>query len=441
VDIDIEIQKLITELRKDFQVPPYIYNNVSKFIPGVTPIYYSGAYFNDKEIIAAVKSLLVGKWMTAGEKVKEFEHGFSRKINQSFSVMTNSGSSANLVMLTCLKKFYGWEDNKSEIIVSAVGFPTTYSVIVQNNLIPVFIDIEMDSLNFDLNVIESKINSNTVAILLSPVLGNPPDMDKLVNICYKYNIKLVLDNCDSLGSKWNGKFLNEYAEISSCSFYAAHEICTFEGGMVSSNNRGLMHIARSLVNWGRGCICSGAENLLPQGICNHRWDNWLEDYGYDGIIDHKYLFSEIGYNLKPLDLCGAVGVEQLEKLDEICQKRKYHYSLISEFLRDYIEDIYVPDAVSWRDSNPVWFGVPVVCKNRELKEKLVKYFESQKIQVRNYFAGSILMQPAYKNLGNYKDYPNAATVLEKVFFLGVAPHYTNEMLKYIEQVIEDFPND
>ena len=433
MDIDSEIKNLIFNLSQKFQVPTYVYNTNKKFIPGTTNVLYSGPYFDDREITAAIKSLLVGKWMSAGEAVKEFEHGFSRKVKQSFSVMVNSGSSANLVMLAGLKKVFEWK-NGSEIIVSAVGFPTSYSTIVQNNLVPKFVDIELETLNFDLNLIEKEITDKTVGILLSPVLGNPPDMDVLLDICNRHNLKLILDNCDSLGSEWKGKQLTEYAVASSCSFYAAHHISSFEGGMVSSNNRNVMHIIRSLVNWGRSCICSGVENLLPNGICNHRFDRWIEDY--DGIVDHKYVFDNMGYNLKPLEMTGAVGLIQLEKLDEIIRNRKNSKKIIGELFEKYIDGIYIPKELN--NANTSWFGLPLVYKN---KQKLVNYLEQNKIQTRNYFAGNILLHKGYKHLGDFKNYKNANRVLDEVLFVGSAPFYTEEIFQYFEDVLKAFPNE
>jgi CDP-6-deoxy-D-xylo-4-hexulose-3-dehydrase len=436
MNIDDEIKNLIDKLKTEYKIPAYAYNNNEKFIAGTTPIYYSSPYFDDREVLASIKTLLIGKWMSAGENVLEFEKLFSKKTNNLFSCMVNSGSSANLIMIAALKKYFKWEDN-SEIIVSVVGFPTTISVLPQNNLIPIFIDIEFDTLNFDLNLIENKITNKTKAIFVSPVLGNPPNMDKIIEICDKYNLKLILDNCDSLGSKWKNKFLNEYAIASSCSFYAAHDICTFEGGMISSDNKELMNIVHSLINWGRACVCSGSCNLLPNGICNNRFDKWLD--GYDEIVDHKYVFNNLGYNLKPIDMCGAVGVVQINKLDEICYKRKYAKNIITKLFSDNIDNIKIPKQL--KDSDTVWFGSPIICENKNQKHKLVAYLEKNKIQTRNYFAGNILLHSAFKKFGNYKEYPNAMTVLDKVFFIGASPSYTPEIFAYIEDVIRNFKNE
>ena len=432
LNIDTEINNLITSLGKEFKILNYVYNGHS-FIEGVTPIYYSGPYWDNREITAAIKSLLIGKWLSAGENVQMFENEFAKKINERYAVMVNSGSSANLVMLAALKKYYKWEDN-SEIILSVVGFPTTLSSILYNNLKPVFIDIEMDSLNFDLNKIQEKITPNTKAIFLSPVLGNPVDMDKMLKLCKDNNIELVLDNCDSLGTKWNGKYLNEYSLISSYSFYPSHHITTGEGGMVVSKNKELVRLARSFAWWGRDCFCTGACNLLPLGSCGNRFDKWLEDY--DGIIDHKYLFVNIGQNLKPLDLQGAIGLVQLEKFDEIHTKRLANKVTLHSLITENVKDVYIPYAVE--NAEVSWFGVPIICKDKILKDKLVAHLEKNKIQTRNYFAGNILLHPAYKHLDDFKKYPFANQVLDKVFFIGTSPHYNTNVFNYIKKVLKDF---
>lgn len=413
-------------------VAPYIYN-AKNFEPGKTPIYYSGPYWDNKEIEAAIDSFLNGKWITAGEKVYKFENTFSKKFNTKHSHMVNSGSSANLILIAALKKRFNWNDD-DEIIVSPVGFATTVSVLYQNRLKPIFVDIEWDTLNFDLNQIEAKITPRTKGIFVSPVLGNPPDMDKLIAICEKYNLHLIGDNCDSLGSKWDGKYLNEYYVAYANSFYPAHHISTGEGGMVCTNDDELKKLFVKFSWWGRDCYCIGSANLLSCGTCGNRFDKWLENY--DGNIDHKYVFAEMGYNLKPLDLQGAIGLEQLEKLDEIEINRKQSKERLSEIFVNNISGLRVPSALDKAD--PCWFGTPFICEEEGLKHKLVEFLEANKIQTRNYFAGNILMHPGYSHLGNYKDYPEANKVLDKVFFIGAAPHYTEPVFNYIEKVIKQF---
>lgn len=433
-DINTCIIEIIDILGEEFSVLKYVYNNNKRFVPGVTPIYYSGPYWEEQEVVEAIKSLLIGDWLSSGEKVKTFENVFSRKINQKFGVMVNSGSSANLVMFAALKKYFDWQD-QDEVIISVVGFPTTLAPIVQNNLKPVFIDIEMDSLNFDLDLVESKITNRTKAIVASPVLGNPMDFDMLVDICEKRNIKLILDNCDSVGSKWKGKYLNEYAVASSHSFYPSHHISTGEGGMVVSDDKKLIRLARSFAWWGRDCFCVGAGNLIPNGSCGNRFDKWLENY--DGIIDHKYLFTNVGYNLKPLDLQGAIGLVQMEKFDEIHDKRKHSKNIIGELFEKHIEGVRVPSEIK-SCAETSWFGTPIVCDNNELKDRLVSYLEEKKIQTRNYFAGNILLHPGFEHLGDFREYPEANKVLDQVFFVGASPHYNDEIFEYIESTLEKF---
>lgn len=431
--IEEQLEEVISNIGKEHSVLRYVYNNGSKFVPGVSPVYYSGPYWDNQEIIAAAKTLFTGAWIAAGDEVRKFEVAFSRKHNQKYSLMLNSGSSANLVMVAATKKYLKWEDG-DEIITSVVGFPTTVAPIVQNNLKPVFIDIEMDSLNFDLKLIEEKITTKTKAILLSPVLGNPPNMDELVDICTRHGIVLMLDDCDSLGSKWNGVYLNEYALISTTSLYASHVISCGHGGMVFSNDKKLMGLCRSFSSWGRSCVdCVGPGNLLPNGACGHRFDKWLPDH--DGIIDHKYVFENIGYNLQPLDLQGSIGLVQLGKLDEIHNKRKYNKNRIAKCLAENLST-HVPKELPLADTS--WFGVPILCETQEYKERLVAYFEDKKIQTRHYFSGNLLLHPGYNHLGNFKDYPEANRVLSQVFFIGCTPQYTEEILQYIEETIRAF---
>jgi CDP-6-deoxy-D-xylo-4-hexulose-3-dehydrase len=414
------------------KLPSYIYNT-ENFVGGESMVLYSGPYWDHQEVDAAIQSLNSGKWITAGEKVYKFENTFSKYFNVKYSHMVNSGSSANLILIAALKRYFQWDDN-DEIIVSPVGFATTISVLVQNKLVPVFVDIEWDTLNFDINLIEAKITSKTKGIFVSPVLGNPPDLDRLIEICNKYNIKLIGDNCDSLGSKWNNRYLNEYYIAFSNSFYPAHHICTGEGGMVCSNDDELKKLFVSLSWWGRDCYCVGSANLLPCGTCNRRFDKWLKKY--DQEVDHRYVFSEMGYNLKPLDLQGAIGLVQLDKFKTIENNRKRSNKILSSIFVNNIPNIRVPDVLPQAD--PSWFGTPFICEEDGLKHKLVQYLEKNKIQTRNYFAGNILLHPGYENLDNYEKYPEANKVLDKVFFIGAAPHYNDKIFNYIEQIVKDF---
>ena len=392
-------------------------------------VQYSGQLWDEKEMYAAIDTLVNGKWITSGEKVAQFQIHFSKRFGVKHAHMVNSGSSANLVMITALKKHMNWQDG-DEVIVSPVGFPTTIAPLVQNNLKPIFIDIELETLNFDLVKLVEKITPRTKAIFVSPVLGNPPDMDILQDICTKHGILLIGDNCDSLGTNYNGKLITEYYYCWSTSFYPAHHISTGEGGMVCCNDDNLINLVRSVSWWGRDCYCVGSNNMLECGTCGKRFDNWLDNY--DGVIDHKYLFTTMGYNLKPLDLQGAIGLEQLKKFEYIDEKRREYKKTIQKFLEDNIKEIRVINPLPKAD--PSWFGVPIYCESQDVKEFLVQHFESNKIQTRNYFSGNILLHPGYKHLDNYKDYTNSNLALSNVFFLGFSPLYNEKVLAYIEDV-------
>lgn len=430
-----EIKRIVEDFVNSNGLPPYMYADSSNFKAGETPVLYSGQYWDVDEISAAVDSLLTGKWLSAGEKVRSFENEFSDFIGDKYGVMVNSGSSANLIMMAALKEKFGWKDGDG-VIVSPVGFPTTISVIVQNGLRPIFVDIEMETLNFNTQIIEDKIKfvrSKVVAIFVSPVLGNPPNFDDLEYLCRKYNLQLVLDCCDSLGSKWDEKYLNQYAIASSHSFYPAHIISTMEGGMITTSDWQLSRIARSLSSWGRACFCYGSESLSKDGVCNARFSKWLK--GYDEVVDHKYIYDHIGYNLKPMDLQGAIGLAQLKKIEQIISLRIINRTLISKMLSS-IKGVSFPTQL--KKAETVWFGTPVICETSDLKRDLVESLENNFIQTRNYFAGNLLLHKGFQHLDYAFAYPNANKVLSHVFFLGASPHYNKEVLEYIGRVIDEF---
>ena len=412
---------------------PYIANSRNEFDENKDTVYYSGPYWDQSEIVAAVESLLDGKWLSSGEKVDKFERRFSKKFGFSESLMVNSGSSANLVMVAALKKYFEWQDG-DEIIVSVVGFPTTASAVIQNGLTPVFVDISWDDLNWDLDHVKRAITSRTRAVFSSPVLGNPYDIDRLLEICSEKQIKVIADNCDSLGSRWGNDYLTENAIASSCSFYPAHHITTMEGGMVSSKNPEIVKLARSLAWWGRACYCVGRQNLLPNGTCKKRFDEWIPDC--DVVVDHKYVFENVGYNLKPLDLQGAIGIVQLEKVTEIEALRRSNKFHMDSFFTGIEGCRGIEEK---EKATASWFGAPFVCDSASLKRNLVSHLEDNRIQTRNYFAGNLLLQPAYRSFGNWKDYPNATQVLNKVFFVGVSPTISEQMLDYVEKTVKSFP--
>jgi len=441
-----DIKKFITYMSEKYETFPYL--NVDKKNNSYLKVTYSSPYWDENEILGIFKSIFFGKWLASGEDVKKFERKFAQKINEKYGLMVNSGSSANLLMIAAIKKILSWNDG-DEIIVSPVAFPTTISVIPQNNLVPVFVDIELENLNIKIDLIENKITNKTRGIFLSPVLGNTPDIDKILSICKKHNLELILDGCDSLGSKWKGKYLNEYAIATSDSLYASHHLCTGEGGMITSNREDIIKYARSLAFWSRDCYCQGAENLLPNGMCKMRFSPWLKENGCDTIIDHKYVFTgELGYSLKPLDLQGSIGLIQLQKMDKIIKKRKENKKIIQSIFEEELGDIvYIPNEIENAETS--WFGVPIIVKDeifdgaamieaKENKRSLVDHLEKNGIQTRNYFAGNLLMHRGYNHLDDYKKYPNANRVLEQVFFVGCHPSYNEKTFSYFEKILKEW---
>ena len=431
MSIDNIISDLLEKVQGEEGAFPYMANK-REFVAGESPVYYSGPYWDNDEIEVILKSFLKGKWLASGEEVNKFERKFSKKFGKKASLMVNSGSSANLVMIAALKKKFGWQDG-DEIIVSCVGFPTTIAPIVQNGLKPVFVDINFTDLNWNVDEIEEKISTKTRGVFSSPVLGNPYNFDTILDVCERYKIQLISDNCDSLGTKWDGKYLTDYSISASCSFYPAHHICTGEGGMISSDDEELISLARSLSWWGRDCYCVGQQNLLSCGVCGKRFSKWIKKY--DGIIDHKYVYSQMGYNLKPMDFQGAIGSVQMDKQDEIHQLRRKNKLLIQEHFEkiDGVRSVgELPEAET------SWFGVPIICDSKKIKNDLTKHLESNKIQTRNYFAGNILMHPGYSHLDYYKNYPNACKVLDLVFFVGCSPTITSPMIDYIGTITSKF---
>lgn len=429
-DYKKDISDFIDQLTAKYGGPiPRFAHNLKEFDGKVL---YSGFYWDKREVQAILENILFNPWSVNGAKVAEFERAFSRKIGLAESVMTNSGSSANLAMMAGLKRRFGWNDG-DEILVSCCSFPTTVSVIPQNQLKAVFLDVNFEDLNSDLDKFSSLVTHKTRAIFFAPTLGNPGNFGRLVELCKKYNIMLILDNCDALGTTYLGKQLTEYAVSASCSFFASHHASAIQAGMISSNDKELMKICGSLVRWSRNCFCSGVANLLPNGTCKKRFSNWLETQP-DVIIDDKYYFTERGFNFQPLEFQGAVGLVQLDKLDEIHSKRKNHHDKIKTLFQKYIPDVEflkVYDGVE-----PSWFGVGLICKDYTQKRKLVQFLEDNKIQTRNFFSGNILEHPGYKDLGDWKLYPRSSETLRRVFFIGCSPSLTERHIEYIEEILK-----
>jgi len=429
-----------------------ILQNVEKFIKekhqskkwtaGVDWVQYAGPFFDDKEYTAAIKSLL-NEWLVLGQDAISFENLFPKLVEKEYGIITNSGSSSNLIMMSALssKRLFNLKKG-TKVITPIAGFPTTMNPIFQLGFEPVFVDIDLDTLNLNLDQVEIAAKRGARIITFAHVLGNPPNMDRLMQIVKQYDLLLLEDCCDALGSTYGGKPLGSFGIFSSYSFYPAHHMTMGEGGFVVCSTKMQEVVARSFREWGRGCYCVGKKaNLLKNGTCNNRFSNWLPGLP-DETFDHKYVYDEIGYNLKPIELQASIGLEQIKKLPDIHRRRKSNYARLIEIFKPY-EDFFILPRPTL-NSDPSWFAFALTIKdNTKFKRKhIVEFLESKKIQTRPYFAGNIMLQPAYSDMIDIStvllEYPNARKVTTDTFFLGTSPVITINQLDYIEQSVNSF---
>lgn len=415
-------------------------------------IQYSGPIFDENEYIVAIESIMNG-WFAFGNKCRTVEKEFPQYFGKKYGSYVNSGSSANLLMMLAFKEiflqdksFYYKFDHMQhyKVITSVVGFPTTINPIIQAGLWPIFVDVEIPSLNMNLDLVEKvcKEHKDIKAIMYSPVLGNPTDNDRLLDICRKYDLVLLEDACDSLGSTYKGKPLGSFGEISTCSFFPAHHITSFEGGFVATNNLKIDNAVHSFRDWGRDCQCNkhSPEESCSRQPCGNRFKDWLKA-GYN--YDHRYVFSRIGYNLKPTEVQGAVLLEQMKKIKDFDSKRKHNFSRMFDVFKQYEEFFYLP--VAQEDSDVSWFAFLLTLKDNKYftKDEFITYLESKYIQTRSYFAGNVLKQPAYKKfkeIYNSKgtNFVKANFVTKNSFMLGCYQGMTDEMIDYIKECVDNF---
>ena len=408
----------------------------SSFLPGKSKVNYGGRVYDEKELISLVDASL-DFWLTTGRFAEQFEKDLADFLGVKYCLLTNSGSSANLLAVSALTSPKLSEKRLKagdEVITTACGFPSTLNPIIQNNLVPVLIDVEIGTYNIQAEQIESAISEKTKAIVIPHTLGNPTDLDAIMKIVKKYDLWFVEDNCDALGSRYGGKHTGTFGHISTCSFYPAHHITMGEGGAVCTNNPLLKKIIASFRDWGRDCWCDpGCDNS-----CKKRFDWQLGALptGYD----HKYIYSHIGYNLKATDMQAAVGVEQLKKLPGFIDKRKENFNLLYLGLKKYENYFVLPEPTP--HSEPSWFGFPILVKDNApfSRENIVKYLEKKKIATRMLFGGNLLMQPAYEGIQCRVMEPltNTDLVMNNLFWIGVYPGLTKEMANYVEQCFKEF---
>jgi CDP-6-deoxy-D-xylo-4-hexulose-3-dehydrase len=408
-------------------------------------VQYAGPYFDSKEYVAAIKSLL-SEWLVLGADANKFETKFPKKFGKEFGLLANSGSSANLLMMLAMTSKRGRNLPKgTKVITPIAGFPTTINPILQVGFTPIFIDIELETLNLDLDQVEKACIDNPDAkiITFAHVLGNPPNMKKLLEIVEKYKLILLEDCCDALGSFYEGKPLGSFGELASCSFYPAHHMTMAEGGFVACNDENTERIIRSFREWGRGCYCIGKQNLLEKGSCGCRFNNWLPSLPSD-LFDHKYVYEEIGYNFKPIELQASIGLVQMEKLEEIGIKRRENYKNLFKAFKKYEQYFHLHEAQPGADVD--WFAFPITLKDSApfKRSDICQFFEANKIQTRPYFAGNIMLQPAYEGLMDPNEvvekFPIARKVTTDTFFLGTSPVINKEKTDYIETILDKFIN-
>jgi CDP-6-deoxy-D-xylo-4-hexulose-3-dehydrase len=417
-------------------------NKNKKWVAGKDLVHYAGPFFDEQEYINMINTALNG-WLVLGEEGNKFESKFPEYLGKHFGLLTNSGSSSNLLMLLALTSKRGMNLQKgTKVITPIAGFPTTINPIIQLGFKPIFVDIELDTLNLDLDQVEQACIDNPDAkiITFAHVLGNPPDMNRLMKIIKKYNLILLEDCCDALGSTYDGKYLGSFGTMASCSFYPAHHITMGEGGFVACNDSKTKRILLSFRDWGRGCYCTGKSNALPNGVCGKRFSNWLPSLPNE-IFDHKYVYEEIGYNLKPIEIQAAIGNAQIQKLDQISKLRKRNHALIVDIFRQYEKYFHLPKATP--KSDPNWFAVAFTVKDDApfTRAEFCKYLESNKIQTRPYFAGNIMFQPAYAGYMSDEElskYPIAKKITTNTFFLGCSPIVIEEQICYIKETVDKF---
>ena len=408
----------------------------NKFVPGVSDIPVSGKVIGSLELKNMVEASLDG-WLTTGRFNEQFEKKLASFLGIKCLLTVNSGSSANLIAFSTLTspKLKERAIHKGDEVISvAAGFPTTVNPIIQFGAIPVFIDVKIPTYNIDENLIEEAITKKTKAIMLAHTLGNPFNIKKIKEICDKYNLWLIEDSCDALGSKYNGQNVGTFGDLATLSFYPAHHITMGEGGAVFTNSKKLERIAESFRDWGRDCYCEpGKDNT-----CNKRFSWQLGDlpYGYD----HKYTYSHLGYNMKITDMQAACGLAQLESLESFINKRKKNFNFLYENLKDLDDFLILPE--SEKNSDPSWFGFPLSL--RELKKfnrnDLVQSLNQSKIGTRLLFSGNITKQPFMKNVNFkiHKSLDKTNFIMNNTFWIGLYPGLSTQHLQYTVEKIKNF---
>ncbi len=408
-----------------------------EFVPGMSSVPVSGKVIDADDIANVVESAL-DAWFTTGRWAKEFEKKLARFVGVRSASLVNSGSSANLVALSALcSPKLGDRQLKpgDEVITVAAGFPTTVNPILQNRLIPVFLDVTIPSYEIDVSKLEEAYSPKVKAVMIAHTLGNVFDLDAVTEFCKKHTLWLVEDCCDALGSTWRGRHVGTFGDIATVSFYPAHHITTGEGGAVLTDKPALQVLIDSYRDWGRDCWCEpGVDNT-----CGKRFDWQLGELpcGYD----HKYTYSHVGYNLKATDMQAALGVSQIAKLPEFIARRKQNFASLKAALQPLTDVLILPEASS-PYADPSWFGFPIAVRPDApfTRDQLTRHLDANKIATRLMFAGNLLRQPAYAGMDHRVagGLANTDFVMNQVFWLGTFPGLTEPMLDYVAATIAAF---
>ena len=406
------------------------------FIPGETLIPPSGKLIGFEETKNMVLASFDG-WLTTGRFNSEFQTKLSNFLNVKHLMTVNSGSSANLLAFSSLTSHLHKDravKPGDEVISVAAGFPTTVNPIFQNGAVPVFVDIKLPTYNINEELIEEAITDKTKAIMLAHTLGNPFNINKVLEICKKNNLWLIEDNCDALGSKYNNQYTGTFGDVATLSFYPAHHITMGEGGAIFTNNSRIKRVAESFRDWGRDCYCEpGVENTCKKRF---EWQLGKLPFGYD----HKYIYSHIGFNMKITDMQAACGLGQLENLENFIKKRKANVDFLKKLLIDLQDEILLPEAEL--NSDPSWFGFPITLKKKSKFKRIdiLKKLTENKIGSRLLFGGNLTKQPAYisKNFRVQGNLDVTDLIMSNTFWVGIQPAIGEVELSYIAKVLKDF---
>ncbi|NCN58306.1 lipopolysaccharide biosynthesis protein RfbH [Candidatus Roizmanbacteria bacterium CG22_combo_CG10-13_8_21_14_all_38_20] len=427
-----KIQQQITDL-----LHSYYSEKPQKFVPGETPILYAQAIYDDKEVSEMLDSVLSG-WLGLSKKGALFEQQLADYVGVKHSLLTNSGSSANLLAVSALSS---WQlpnhlQPGDEAIVAACSFPTTVNPLIQNQLVPVFVDVNPETHNLNADHLDKALSNKTRLIMICHNFGNPNEMDKVMAFAKKHKLFVIEDNCDALGSTYDGKKTGSFGQLATESFYPAHHMTLAgEGGAILINENRLLRIVQSLRDWGRACWC-GASGGPPNGVCNARFKFKIDGMPYD----HKYIFNHIGYNLKPTEMQAAMGLQQIKRLPEFVEKRKNNFKIYHKFFSKYQDFFILPKALP--KSDPSWFSYLLTVKEDAPFDRfeITNFLEEHKIQTRPSFSGNILRQPAYKRIEHrvVGTLEHSDKIFQHTFFIGIHPGLTEEHLNYVMDTFDKF---